>query len=82
MTHRDEVRARSLHPDHLPMSTSILSFHRRGVDRQPTVRLERLGSMGTDQIRDIVHGHGFQLEIAPSAQRRLPCRQYTSTTLN
>ena len=82
MTHRDEVRARSLHPDHLPMSTSILSFHRRGADGQPTVRLERLGSMATDQIREIVYGHGFQLDIAPSAERRLPCRQYPSTTLN
>ena len=82
MTHRDEERARSLHPDHLPMSTSILSFHRDGVDQQPTVRLERLGSMGTDLIRSIVHSQGFQLEIAPSAQRRLPCRRYPSSNLN
>ena len=68
MTHRDEERARELHPDHLPMSTSILSFHRQGLDRCPTVRLERLGSMGTETIRELVHHHGFKLEVAPSAE--------------
>ena len=82
MTHRDEERARELHPDHLPMSTSILSFHRRSSEKYPSVRLERLGSMGRDQIREIVHGHGFKLEIAPSAEHRLPCRNYSTSHLN
>ena len=82
MTHRDEERARELHPDHLPMSTSILSFHRRGLEREPIVRLERLGSMGSETIRELVHGHGFKLEVAPSAESRLPCRRYSAEQLN
>ena len=82
MTHRDEERARELHPDHLPMSTSILSFHRRDPDREPTVRLERLGSMGTETIRELVLSHGFRLEVAPNAESRLPCRRYSAEQLN
>ncbi len=74
--HEDEVANRAVYRKHLPCSTSIVSFHRdvRDGDR-PAVVLERHGSLGIDDVRAIVSRHGFDLVVAPSAQRRLPVRR-------
>ncbi len=75
--HRSEAQARSMHPEHLPMSTSIISFHRALSNKsQPTVRLERHGSLHVERVAEIVHAHGFSLQVDLEAGSRLPVRQY------
>jgi tRNA A37 threonylcarbamoyladenosine synthetase subunit TsaC/SUA5/YrdC len=73
--HDDETTNRAFYPRHLPCSTSILSFHRDVRENgRPALLLERLGSLGVDEIRKVVARHGFGLVIAPPAHVRVPVR--------
>jgi hypothetical protein len=74
--HRDEPRVRASYPRHLPMSTSILAFHRLARDEagRPALILERHGSLHVDDVRELVERHGFGLFVAPTARERLPMR--------
>jgi hypothetical protein len=78
LAHRDERRARRAYPRYAPSSTTILGFHRvsRAANDRLVLRLERHGSLHVDDLRPIVNGLGFDLEITPKAQQRLPIREY------
>jgi len=69
--HRDEEAVRASYPMHLPMSTSILSFHKL-VDG--SLVLERHGSLDVPDVADVVKQFGFGLTLGPGAQERLPMR--------
>jgi hypothetical protein len=75
--HRDEAAVRASYPLHLPMSTSILAFHKVASDSggRPALVLERHGSLGIDDVREIVERHGFALLIGAGALERLPARE-------
>jgi hypothetical protein len=75
--HRDEAAVRASYPLHLPMSTSILAFHKLASDADggPALVLERHGSLGIDDAREIVERHGFALSIGEGAVERLPARE-------
>jgi hypothetical protein len=70
--HRDEATVRASYSRHLPMSTSILAFHK--LADGPALILERHGSLAADDIREIVAAHGFGLVLAETARERLPLR--------
>ena len=70
--HRDEAGVRASYSRHLPMSTSILAFHK--LAEGPALILERHGSLAADDIREIVAAHGFGLVLADTALERLPLR--------
>jgi 2-isopropylmalate synthase len=74
--HRDEGPVRASYPLHLPMSTSILAFHRvlSDDDGRPSLVLERQGSLAADDVREILARFGFGLVLAPGALERLPLR--------
>jgi hypothetical protein len=73
--HRDEAAARGTYPDHLPMSTSIVAFHRFVSDREaPALLLERHGSFADEDVRAVAREHGFDLVLGERAQERLPLR--------
>jgi hypothetical protein len=73
--HDDETSNRLSYPRHLPCSTSIVAFHRdvRDGDR-PALVLERHGSLGIEDAREVAGRHGYGLVVAPSAQARVPVR--------
>jgi len=78
--HEDEGAARRRHPQHLPMSTSILALHRVEHvtgDRRPHLVLERHGSLDAEAVRSVLHGFGFGLVLGPKAQTRLTVRDYS-----
>jgi hypothetical protein len=82
--HPDEVAARARYPQYLPMSTTILAFHRLGTPdqfRRPRLIVERHGSLGIEYLRAIVAEFGFGLELGPKARQRLGLRQYTDQPL-
>jgi tRNA A37 threonylcarbamoyladenosine synthetase subunit TsaC/SUA5/YrdC len=73
--HDDEIANRAFYPHHLPCSTSIVSFHKNlSENGRPALLVERHGSLAIDEIRKVVTRHGYGLQIAPSAQTRLPVR--------
>ncbi len=74
--HRDEAAARASYPRHLPMSTSILAFHKLARDESghAALILERHGSLDVDDVRELVAEHGFGLVLADGARERLPMR--------
>jgi hypothetical protein len=74
--HRDEARVRASYPRHLPMSTSILAFHKLARDEagRRALILERHGSLHVDDVRRLVEQHGFGLLVAATAHERLPLR--------
>ena len=74
--HDDEHANRRSYPRHLPCSTSIVAFHHevRDADR-PTLVLERHGSLGIDDARQVAERHGYGLAVAPSAHVRVPVRR-------
>ncbi len=76
IAHRDEAAVRASYPDYLPMSTSILAFHKIARDEAgaPAVVLERLGSFAVADIRAIVVRHGLALVLDDKARERLPMR--------
>jgi len=73
--HRDEAANRLSYPRHLPCSTSIVAFHHDVRDgARPAVVLERHGSLGIEDVREVAARHGYALVIAPSARVRVPVR--------
>jgi hypothetical protein len=79
LEHPDEDRARAAYPQFLPMSTTILSFHRLGTDpddSRPQLVLDRHGSLEVDVVRSVLNQLGFGLSIGPKAQTRLSLREY------
>ena len=70
--HRDDAAIRATYPDHLPMSTSILAFHKLAPGGALT--LERHGSLDAGIVRNVVARHGFELALGERAQNRLPLR--------
>jgi hypothetical protein len=73
--HRDEPAARAAYPEYLPMSTSILAFHKLASDGgRAALVLERHGSLDPERVREIVDGHGFGLALGERARERLPLR--------
>ena len=74
--HRAEARVRASYPSHLPMSTSILAFHKLGTGDggEPAIVLERHGSLDVEPIRELVARHGFGLVLEAGARERLPMR--------
>lgn len=78
LEHHDETAARDRYPRHLPMSTTVLSFHRlvRTLDEpRPSLVLERHGSLHQDDVRAILDNLGFGLTLGPKAQARLQQRK-------
>jgi hypothetical protein len=79
LRHRDEARARDRYPQHDPMSTTVLAFHRSlGRDPDGCVRLlvERQGSLSLERLGRLVRPLGFSLVLGPGAHTRLPQRSY------
>ena len=74
--HRDEGAVRASYTRHLPMSTSILAFHKLARDEagRPALILERHGSLGVDDVRELAGKHGFGLVLGEKARERLPLR--------
>jgi hypothetical protein len=73
--HRNEAQVRATYPDYLPMSTSIIAFHKLAASGPPpTLLLERHGSLAAGEARHIARSHGFELTIGERAQERLPLR--------
>lgn len=74
--HRAEARVRATYPRHLPMSTSIVAFHKLAIDEAgaPAIVLERHGSLDVEPIRELVAAHGFGLVLEAGARERLPMR--------
>ena len=74
--HRDEGAVRASYSRHLPMSTSIVAFHRLARDEAggPALILERHGSLGVEDVRELVAKHGFGLVLGEKAHERLPLR--------
>ena len=71
--HRDEGAVRASYSRHLPMSTSILAFHKLARDEtgKPALILERHGSLGVDDVRELAGKHGFA-----SSSARKPTSAY------
>ena len=74
--HSAEAKVRASYPRHLPMSTSIVAFHKLGTDEagEPAIVLERHGSLDLDDMREVVASHGFGLVLEQGALERLPMR--------
>ena len=74
--HRDEAAVRASYSRHLPQSTSILAFHKLARDDagKPALILERHGSLGVDDVRELAAKHGFGLVLGEKAHERLPLR--------
>jgi tRNA A37 threonylcarbamoyladenosine synthetase subunit TsaC/SUA5/YrdC len=73
--HDDETSNRLSYPRHLPCSTSIVAFHRDvRDDGRPALVLERHGSLGIEDAREVARRHGYGLVVGPSAHVRVPVR--------
>ena len=78
--HPDGALARAHYPRCLPMSTTILGLHRVvevAGDPRPHLVLERHGSLGVDDVRDVLAAFGIGLVLGPRARTRLLQRDYT-----
>lgn len=69
--HDDEEAVRASYPRHLPMSTSILAFHKL-VDG--AMVLERHGSLDVADVAAVVKEFGFDVVVGSGALERLPMR--------
>jgi hypothetical protein len=79
LEHADEDAARAAYPRYLPMSTTILGFHRLGTnpeDPRPQLILDRHGSLFADDVRLVLDRLGFGLVTGPRAAVRLQLRDY------
>jgi hypothetical protein len=78
LEHDDEQAARDRYPEFLPMSTTILGFHRLGPQEhgRPTLILERHGSLHIDTVREHLDRLGLGLTVAHTARTRLQLRDY------
>jgi hypothetical protein len=80
LEHPDEGVARARYPRYLPMSTTILGFHRVVAvpgDRRPHLILERHGSLHVEDVRSVLASFGFGLVLGPKAKLRLLQRDYS-----
>lgn len=78
--HEDEAAARARYPRYLPMSTTILGFHRVEHvtgDRRPHLVLERQGSIPVDDVRSVLDDFGLGLVLGPRARTRPTVRDYS-----
>lgn len=81
LEHADEQAAHDRSPAHLPMSTTILGFHRAPVmDGRAHLTLERHGSLGVGGVRAVLDRFGLGVRIAPAARTRLTLRRYADET--
>jgi tRNA A37 threonylcarbamoyladenosine synthetase subunit TsaC/SUA5/YrdC len=71
LAHPDEAAARAAYPRHLPMSVTVLSFHR-------ALTVERHGSLDFEEVRRIAGSYGLAVGLGPRAQARLPQRSYAA----
>jgi hypothetical protein len=80
IAHRDEPAARNAYPRHLPMSVTLLSFHRpvNADDPVPELTVDRHGSLHIDDVRRIAAPFGFSVRLGVSAGHRLAMRSYVS----
>jgi hypothetical protein len=81
LEHPDEAAARARYPGYLPMSTTLLGFHKLGgetSDDRPQLVLERHGSMAADDVRTVLDSLGFGMVVSPGAHRRLLLRDYSA----
>ena len=73
--HDDETANRLSYRRHLPCSTTIVAFHRDVREGgRPALVLERHGSLGIEDAREVADRHGYGLQVAPSAHLRVPVR--------
>ena len=80
--HDDEIANRLSYRRHLPCSTTIVAFHRDLTEGgRPAILLERHGSLGIDDTREVADRHGYGLQVAPSARVRVPVRSSESVRL-
>jgi hypothetical protein len=78
VAHPDEPAIQAAFPEYLPMSTSILSFHRPAeVEGRPALTVERHGSLSIAEIAALLDAHGLGVVIRPHAQQRLSVRKYS-----
>ena len=72
----EEEAVRASYPQHLPMSVSILAFHKVvvGDDGRPSLVLERHGSMEAGDVAAVLDEHGLGMVVGEGAQERLPMR--------
>jgi tRNA A37 threonylcarbamoyladenosine synthetase subunit TsaC/SUA5/YrdC len=81
LRHRDESAARAAYPNHAPMSTTILAFHKLvhgGGDGLKRLVVERHGSLHVGDLRPILARFGFGLVLGPKAVKRLALRDYST----
>ena len=70
--HDDETANRLSYRRHLPCSTTIVAFHRDVREGgRPALVLERHGSLGIEDAREVADRHGYGLQVAPE---RAPAR--------
>jgi len=76
--HRDEAAARSMYPDYLPTSVTLLSFHtaRHAPDGRAVLAVDRHGSLDIATVRRHAARRGFAVTLGEQAQRRLQVRSY------
>jgi len=77
LEHCDEPAARAAYPHHLPMSTSILAFHRAAEENgRPALVLDRHGSLAGHDVRAVLDRFGLGMVVGPRAVDRLEPRKY------
>ncbi|MCW2497605.1 hypothetical protein [Jatrophihabitans sp.] len=75
--HPDETAARQRYPRHLPMSTTILAFHRtERLNGRVCLSLERHGSLHLDDVAVLLAQFDLGLVLGPRARSRLTLRTY------
>jgi hypothetical protein len=74
----DDGALQRRYPEHRPMSTTLVSFHKLGPPDggRPRIVVERYGSLELEALRRIASEAGLGLWLAPTAQRRLAQRDY------
>lgn len=76
--HEDHIQEH--YPNHEPMSTSIIAFHKAIEDKDgnPCLTLERHGSLHVREITKIARRHGFVITKSETAKKRLLKKYYLS----
>jgi hypothetical protein len=77
VSHRDEATARAAYPGFTTTSVTLLSFHAPGgTAARPVLTVDRHGSLPIEEVRAVAAGYGFDVELGPTARRRLAVREY------
>jgi len=69
LCHRDDTVVRQNHPEHVPMSTTIISFYK--ARDTPIIYIERHGSMSLEHTIAIIEKHGFKFKATEAGTKRL-----------